>query len=296
MATATLPTVETRAPGLYPGTSYEEYARIEGARASILRHFERSAAHAREEILNPTTSKARDFGNAYHCAVLEPARFAVEFVRGLDNNDKRFKAEKERYADFCAQHRGRTVLLPTEWDAIVAMQVAVYAHETAAALLHAPGLNEVVAVWDDASTGVRCKGRIDRLCSWLGWTWVPDLKTTTNASPQGWPKEIGDYGYMEPAAFYLDGLDAVDVAAGSDPRQRRFLWISQEKVAPFAVAVHEPDDEAITEGRRRYRRHLRAYAEAMRTNAWPAYPVGVLPTSLKKWDITKNEETEETEA
>lgn len=296
MATTEAPPATKRVPGLYPSVSYGDYAaRFEGARASTLKHFDRSAAHARQQMLNPRTSRAMDFGNAWHPAVLEPERFAAQFVRGLENNDKRFKAEKERFAAFCQEHRGKTVLAVEEWDVIAAMATALRQHGTAAALLSGRGVNEVVAVWDDAETGVRCRCRIDRFCEFLGWSWVIDLKSTRDASPEGWPAEVRRYGYAEAAAFYLDGL------ATLDPRPRRFLWIAQEKEPPFAVAVHEPDDEAIEFGRRRYRRHLRAYAEAMRTDRWPAYPVGVLPTSLPSWALREDarrpepeEEEEET--
>ena len=273
----------TFGPGIYPGVDYATYAQIKAARVSMLSGFDRSPAHAREQMLHGRESKALDFGTAYHCAVLEPERYPLAFVRGLEDNDRRFKVEKERYAAFCEQNRGRTVLDPEEWDRIEAMKVVLFSHETAAAFLTAEGPNEVVAVWDDKDTGERCKGRQDALRAYLGWTWIADIKSTTDASPAGWAREVAKWGYAEQAAFYLDGLYALQ------PRERRFVWIAQEKEPPFAVAVHEPDEATLAEGRRRYRRHLRAYAEAIRTDQWPAYPAGLHQTTLPKWEITQEE-------
>lgn len=286
-----------RTPGLYPGVSYGDYAsRFEGARASTLKHFERSAAHARQETLYPRTSKDMEFGTAWHTAALEPEAFAAGFVRELEGFDFRTTEGKAARSAFRLQHGGKAVVAAGDFDRIVAMAELLHQHETAAGLLSARGANEVVALWDDAQTGVRCRARIDRFCEFMGWSWVIDLKTTVNASSQGWPREVQKYAYAEAAAFYLDGLEALD------PRPRRFLWLAQEKQPPFAVAIHEPDDETLAYGRRRYRRHLRAYAEAMRTDCWPAYPAGVLPTSLPGWAIREesqrpdedDEETEET--
>lgn len=271
-------------PGLYPGISYQDYARIEGVRASELRGFEQSPAHAREAMLHPTTSEAKEFGQAWHCAVLEPERFAAEYVRGIEHGDRRFRAEKERWSAFVAENADRTVLLRDEWDAVIGMQKAMAEHPIASALIASPGPNEVVALWD--SKGHRCKGRMDAIRSYLGWTWVIDLKSTINASPKGFPREVAKYDYAEPAAFYLDGLDALA------PQERRFVWIAQEKVPPYALAIHEPDAATLEEGRRRYRRHLAAYAKAMSTNDWPAYEVGIQPATLPRWAFTEEQETE----
>lgn len=273
-------------PGLYPGISYQDYARIEGVRASELRGFEQSPAHAREAMLHPTTSEAKEFGQAWHCAVLEPERFSAEYVRGIEHGDRRFKAEKERWSAFVAENAGRTVLLREEWDAIAAMQRVLADHPLAAALMASPGPNEVVALWDDAKSGLRCKGRMDAIRSYLGWTWVIDLKSTEDASPRGWPRQAANWGYAEPAAYYLDGLNTLA------PAERRFLWVAQEKVPPYALAIHEPDAATLEEGRRRYRRHLAAYAKAMSTNDWPAYEVAILPATLPRWAFTEGQETE----
>lgn len=274
------PARETWAPGLYPGVSYADYERIDAANHSLLRHYRKSPAHARVQMLSPRMpTAALDFGNAYHCAVLEPERFAREFVRGLDGVGNRSAADKAIQSRFRQQHYGKTVVVPDDFDQIRQMAEVLMAHETAAALLRAPGPNEVVAVWKDAETGLACKLRGDALRSWMGWTWVADLKTTKDASPEGWPREVHTYGYDSAAAWYLDGLDVLA------PRPRRFVNIAQEKEPPFAVAVYELDEPSIEKGRRRSRRYLKRHAEALASNEWPAYPVGVIPVSLPGWSF-----------
>lgn len=279
-------TREAWEPGLYPGVPYEVYERIDAANHSTLRLYRKSPAHARVGMLAPRESAALDFGNAYHCAVLEPERFAREFVRGLEGIGNRSAADKAIWSRFRQQHAGKTIVPAAEFDRVGKMAEALYRHETAAALLRAPGRNEVVAVWRDARTGMLCKLRADLTRSWLGWSWVGDLKTTIDASPEGWPRQVHSYGYDSAAAWYLDGLAALH------PYPRRFVHLAQEKEPPFAVAVYELDGEALAKGRRRARRYLRLHYEATSSNSWPAYAVGILPTSLPSWSIREEDEDE----
>jgi hypothetical protein len=269
-------------PGIYPGVTYAEYEFWEGVRHSDLRHYRRSAAHARVALLNPRESKALDFGNAYHCAVLEPERYIKEFVRGLELGN-RSSADKDAHARFRQQHFGKTVLTAAEWDLIGQMAPVLRAHETAAAFLAAPGKNEVAAVWIDPETGLTCKLRADALRVWQGWTWCGDLKTTRDASPEGWPREVHTYGYDSAAAWYLDGLDVLS------PRPRRFVHIAQEKEPPFAVAVYELQQPSIEKGRARCRRYLRAHAAAVSSGQYPAYPAGILPCDLPGWSLKQED-------
>jgi len=277
-------TLVEKAPGLYAGVSYAEYTQWEGVRHSDLRPYRKSAAHARAAATEPRQeTKALAFGNCYHAAVLEPERFLVDYVRGLEGVGNRSAIDKGIQDRFRRQHYGKTVVIPEEFDLIGKMVESLMSHETAAALLRAPGENEVVAVWRDEETGLLCKLRADARRTWMGFPFVVDLKTTRDASPEGWPREVHTYGYDSAAAWYLDGLDALK------PFPRRFVHIAQEKEPPFAVAVYELDEPSIEKGRRRARGYLRAHADAVRTNVWAGYPAGILPASLPVWSLKQED-------
>ena len=267
-------------PGIHRGISFAGYLAIPGANHSLLRTFARSAAHAREEMLHPAASTAaQEFGQALHAAVLEPAEFERQYAEA-EKVDRRTKAGKARWSELEAQNGSRTLLPAAQWESVLAMKAALLGHATARELLTGPGANEVCAIWDDATTGVRCKGRIDRLATLAGWTFVVDLKTAECADPQEWGRHSAKWGYHEQAAFYLDGLAALA------PASRRFAHVVIEKDRPFAVAVCELDDEAISEGRRRYRRHLARWAECERSGEWPGYAEGIHPVRLPTWALS----------
>lgn len=257
--------------GLYPGLSRAAYESIDAINVSKLEHFDRSAAHAREAITHPALpTKAMDFGTAFHCAILEPIRFSEAYV-GAPKVDRRTKEGKAAWAAFEAEHPNAIVLDMDDFTAVSRMRDAVWSHPVAKELLSGPGHNEVGIVFEHEPTGLLCKSLIDRIGVFDDWTWVLDAKSTADASRQGFRKSIKNYHYGAKAAFYLDGCNAVA------PRTRRFAWIAVEKDAPYAVAIYEPDEEALRAGRIKYERWMRQYLDAITTGVWPGYPTDIQP-------------------
>jgi hypothetical protein len=265
------------APGIFPGLARDDYSRLEGINHSILHWFGRSAAHARNAMINPADqTEAQAIGSAAHCAILEPDAFEARFV-AAPKLDKRTVAGKAAWAAFAQANADKIVLSQPEWDLSKRLQEAAWSHATASELLRSPGQVELSVSWDDAGTGVRCKGRLDRVGAIAGWSVVADVKTTRDASRRSFERDIYTFHYHEQAAFYLDGLNAVA------PHDRKFIFVAVEKDAPHCVAVYELDDDALELGRKEYGRHLRAYAECIKTGQWPGYGEGVDYCSLPGW-------------
>lgn len=263
--------------GLHPQTR-ASYNRIEAVNYSLLKHFDRSPAHVREQELRPKeATDAMALGTAIHCAVLEPKKFATKYVVA-PTVDGRTKAGKEAMAEFTTASVGKSMIGSEEMEVVRFISESMC--ETARTLLSSPGRNEFAAVWTDPETGLRCKGIIDRLTTYLGWTVIVDIKTCQNASAWAFKGSVAKYKYHEQAAFYLHGLDCLA------PAQRRFLWVAIETERPYGVAVYEPDEETLEEGRKLYRQHLRMYAECKSNNTWPGYADGISPLSLPKWALT----------
>jgi len=157
----------------------------------------------------------------------------------------------------------------------LAMARAVNRHPYAGELL-AEGKAEQSFWWDDLDTEMRCKCRPD----WLRSDGViVDLKTTTDASPQGFAKSIANFRYNVQAAHYLNGIKA-----------HRFVFIAVEKEAPYAVAVYELDDNALGEGARLAARDLRRIANCRQQQSWPGYSNGLTTLSLPTWAFYGNDE------
>lgn len=256
-------------PGLYPGLSRAEYEAIPAINVSSLEHFERSPAHAREAMTHPPKpTDAMEFGTALHVALLEPSRFAAEYI-GAPKVDRRTKEGKATWAQFEAEHANQIALDMDDFLTISRMRDAAYSHPIASKMLGGFGHNEVGVVFENEETGQVCKSLLDRISAFDGWTWVIDAKSCEDASRRGFSRSVKNYHYGAKAAFYLDGCNTVA------PRERRFAWIAIEKKAPFAIAIYEPDGAAINAGRSKYMRWLRNYAEAVRDNLWPGYPAQI---------------------
>lgn len=268
-------------PGIYPGVPMAEYHRWPGVNFSKLKLFERSAAHAREEMLHPKEpTEAQDLGTAVHTAVLEPERFKADYVLGLDAGRKS-KADKDAWANFEKEHPSSLILDAEDMAVCNGVAFAVWGHPVMRELLTSKGASELCVVWDDAATGLRCKARIDRLGEVGGWTVLADLKTAgdglTDASPDGFAKACARYLYHVQAAHYLAGLAALH------ERERKFWHLACEKSAPFGCAVYELSEGALAQGEQQRRRWLRAFAECKATDNWPGYPTHVQPLDLPRW-------------
>jgi exodeoxyribonuclease VIII len=271
-------TLNERKDGIYPGMKRPEYERIEAVNYSTLKHFARTPAHAREEMLHPSApTAAMELGTALHAALLEPARFATDYVAS-PKFDRRTKEGKEGWAAFEESNRGKEILGPDDLASVTEMQSAVYQHPVAKVLLSSPGKNECCVLWTDPVTGLRCKSLLDRITSFAGWTTVVDLKKCRDASHFGFSGQAARLLYHEQAAFYLWGLETLDRSA-----TRRWMWICPEDERPYCVAVYEPDADTLEQGKRLFRAHLDTYAKCQRDNNWPGYPAAAESLRLPKW-------------
>lgn len=253
--------------GIHPGITRTEYEQVDAINVSILAHFERTAAHTRDQMLHPKDpTKAMIFGTNFHCAVLEPERFDREYVVP-PKGDKRTKEVKAEWAKFeAAFPRSMCEYIEQDdMDDIEQMRDEVWKRPIAAAMLRG-GLNEVAVVWQDEETGLMCKGLLDHIGVFDGWTCIVDLKSCPDASPRPFKTSIKTLHYGARAAFYFDGCNVIS------PRERRFAWIACETERPYCVAEYEAMPDAIEAGRSKYRRWLRLYKEAVESGVWPAYP------------------------
>lgn len=264
-------------PGLHPNAERADYYRAKGANFSALKGFARTPAHAREAMIHPPEpTAAMELGTAVHLAVLEPDRFAEECAVA-PKVDRRTKEGKATWAAFEVENAGKVLLREEDHAMCVAMRDAVWAHPIASQMLKGPGHAEVAVVWDHLDPAMRCKGLIDRIGQFDGWTWVIDLKSCQDASPWSFASTVARQFYHAQAAFYLDGCNAIA------PRQRRFAWLAVEKEPPYAVAIHEPDGDMLERGRALYEGWLRDYAEAKAKDVWPGYPNEIRALSLPRW-------------
>lgn len=199
----------------------------------------------------------------------------------LNANGKHVRLWSDVKAEWEKVNEHRTILNPEQWKTIHAMRDALMAHQAANALLTGiPGKAEKSVYWIDATTGVLCRCRPDW---WRDDNLIVDLKTTEDASPEGFARSIAKFRYDVQDAFYTDG---VQQATGKRPKA--FVFIAVEKKPPYGVGVYVLDSETKDLGRAQYQHDLRVYAECLRTGEWPGYGDKIQIISLPAWHANKN--------
>lgn len=190
-------------------------------------------------------------------------------------------------AEWMLNNGHRNVLEPEAWDQLHRMREAVMAHPAASKLMTAvPGKAEQSVYWIDKETGEMCRCRPD---FWRDDSIIVDLKTTDDASLEGFSKSIANWGYDVQAPFYKDGCAAVGRPA------KAFVFLAVEKTACVVegrskgVAVYILDEASEAVGRAKYRADLATYAGCKRTNVWPCYGEKIQTISLPQWSLRKSE-------
>lgn len=240
----------------------------------------------RHEQLNGQAHKATfDFGHAAHQMVLGNG----PDIAVIDAGDWRTKAAKEARDE--AYAAGQVPLLPGDYEQVTAMADALRQHPIASALLDpTKGTAEQSLFWYDPVFGVWRRARLDWLPHKTGGRMiVADYKTTISAEPAAIKKAVFNYGYHQQADWYLDGVQELGLA--DNPA---FLFVFQEKTAPYLVTVTELDAESLMWGRTLNHKAIDLYRRCVDTGQWPGYADReVILADLPGWAIKQYETAQE---
>lgn len=215
------------------------------------------------------------FGRAFHCMGLEPTEYDKRYVtvKSTTRTTKAFK-------DAVKANPDRQVMLESETNRARAMAIACRSSEQI-------DYSELVGTARIEHSGYWFEG--DLLCKFrpdiMTDTCIYDLKSTTDASPEGFQRSVIRYGYHTSAAWYLRGANKVLGNAN-----RRFLWIAVEKDAPHAVQVYEATSELLALGQRECQRGIANYRKCTEADTYPAYATEVLPMSVPAYLLSVTED------
>lgn len=242
----------------------KEYRKAEGiSRSELFTIINKTPMHFLYEQNHPkedTPSLA--FGRAVHKAILEPETFSDEFVVA-PKVDRRTKDGKETWNKFVEDNAGKEVITEEDFEILQDMKAVIDHDIHASTFLN--GVHEQSYFWTDSATGEKCKVRPDCVAEVDGKKYIVDYKTTDSCADGAFERSVRKYGYKFQAGMYREGYfqnTFEDVG---------FVFVAQEKTAPYAVRVYICSEEFINEGYHLFREAIGTYHECKTKNHYWGY-------------------------
>ena len=245
----------------------EYHADTSAISASGLKLFMRSPAHYYAAYLDPNRverqpTAAMKLGTATHCAILEPTEFSKRYMLRPDHINARTNDGKAELAAIAAS--GIEILTPDDYTQVANMAHAFLEHPVTRGLFGEEYKTEQTIYAE--IEGVRCKCRPD----FISDAFMMDVKTTRDASADGFGKQAWNLGYHIQEAFYR-------LAVGGN---HRFLFGAVESEYPHLVQYHESPDELIQYACDDIYGALFRYSECLKTGIWPGYSAAIEPLQV----------------
>lgn len=254
----------------------EEYEQIAAVNWSTLKHLGKSPAHYLHALTNPgEDTDARQRGRVTHLAVFEPERFTKEVAVYAER-----RVGKDWQA-FVQLHQGKEIITSRMNDVATTIAGVARNHPLSAKYL-AGGASERTVQWKYRSPAIAhlevfemaCKARLDFVAEAGA---IVDLKSTRDASPTGFAREVLRYEYHVQAAFYVDGYEA------ETGIRLPFVFVAVEAAAPFVVQIYRVPDHVLELGRARYMELLAHLNVCRKESRWDGYASTEMELVLPTW-------------
>ncbi len=228
-------------------------------------------------------SDAMEWGSLIDCLALTPDQFqhryavtpATYMAKGKKKDDPEEEKPWNRNATVCkeweeaAKESGKIALKPNEEkEARQAVRRLMLNPKIARVLDSSRRQVPLVVEYRDEETGrvIPLKVLIDVVPTSDCARYLVDLKTTGNAHPSMWSREVFKHWYDAQAALYLDAWNACN-----DDQRDTFLHIKQENYPPYETGTQPLSEDFIVSGRARYIAALRKYCQCLATDVWPDF-------------------------
>lgn len=293
-------------PGIYHGVSFADYKAWDAMNASTLvEGFHGGVVDASrlEAFISGRRTKAETkdlrFGRALHARILEPELFDREWITSkpceaaLQSGKNKgepcgltaaYVSPDDDGCDrwYCGKHKSDVYREPQNYvtteerERIERCRARAYKNREVQLLHKFPG-SEVSIVFD--LFGVRCKGRLDKLCDDGTNIIIADPKKVAQdqLTRDGFRRTIYNLKYYIKAAFYCDGVKSLM------KRTPSFCWIPIEDDEPFNVAAFYMDEATYNAGRLDCFHLLSAYKRGMETGEWPGAFQDAEECGLSEW-------------
>jgi exodeoxyribonuclease VIII len=248
-----------------------QYHAVDALSKSMMSKILKSPAHYRaalNEHQEPT--KSMQMGTAIHTAVLEPQLYSQVVAVVPPDIDGRTKEGKQ----WKEAHKSRIHLTHAEDIDVQGVANSVRRHPFWD-IIYLDHRIEASVFAQDEQTGLALKARPDL---WIEDHTLVDVKTTDDATPEGFTRTIASFGYHIQAAHYM-------AMTGAD----NFIFVAVERKAPYAIGIYKLDAEWLQAGENLRRKAISTLHECRALDSWPAYPTATQTLSCPKWVLNKSE-------
>lgn len=269
-------------PGIHRGLSNEAYQASAGLSSTQLRRLLKSPMHyqrmlgAQASGVPAKSSAAMLNGTLVHCALLEPAEFDKRYAVGPDIS-KNSNAWKD-YAKACAE-AGLAIIDADSKARAFEQAKSLRALPDVAELL-GDGAPELSAYWHEDNVLCRCRPDWVTPVAHGAQSLLLDVKTTADASPEGFAISAWKFGYHIQQAHYCEGWQ---VASGKPVAGMLFAVVESE--FPFVAMTYVLSDAFAVMGLRQRARAMALYSACSAANEWPGYGSGVLTLHPPAWAL-----------
>jgi hypothetical protein len=234
------------APGIYD-MDIDAYLGEQGyvSSSGLKRVLESPEALQRYLLRQHESTPRLDLGTAVHCALLEPERFAREYVALPVEHVDLFHSEDLQLIREQKPYPLRFIT-EAQMQAVQGICEQVARQPDVVELLQR-GLPERSLFWHDPETGIRCKIRPDLL---VLPHLILELKTTFDASLAVFQRTLQMQRYHLSAAMYLEGVKYLTDHAIN------YVYLVASRHPPYQVETFVPGAEMLHEGARLYRTAL----------------------------------------
>lgn len=243
----------------------KEYNESAGVRRSALWKIQDSPEKYKWFLDHPEPETAAlTFGRAAHKLLLEPELFFNDFAVA-PRADRRTKAGKELWDEFIAHTAEQTIITNDDYEVLTEMARKALTVPGVEKLLK--GDHEVPITWIDADTDMLCKAKLDAIANVDGSWVITDYKTAANASTGVFNSKIFSLGYHLQAYMYTEGaMHALHLKERPD-----FVFIVQEKKAPYAVNLVRVTEDVINAGAECFAECMDTLKQCTDMDFWPGY-------------------------
>jgi hypothetical protein len=253
-----------RPPEIICNMPMPEYICTEAVNTGLVTAALRSPAHYIEAKREPYELKQDDLGSALHCAVLEPDRFAAEYVCVPEDIGSLVRKKGRDWLEDAKKRTARELILPyAAYQKVYGMRDAVMADPEARELIEG-AVHEESHFWDDPKTGLRCKARVDSRLT--NRPMLCDIKTTDDARLNAASRRIAQQRWHIQPAHYLRGAS---ITTGTTYSEWRWIFVELER--PHGVCVHHPSPDLFMVAEYEIDTALELIAHCRAEGVWPAY-------------------------